>query len=275
MRIPCLLLLLGAMASAAPNPRPPSLVTENLGDRMWRIAGVEAGGVLVLEGADGLLIVDTQDSLTARQLDAAIARLSKRPVRYVVNTHYHLDHTRGNDRYRARGATVIAHANVPSQAAKDTMVTDMDWHRKPLPAAAMPTVTFADSLRLSLNGEDIVVWNPRAAHTDGDAMLWFPARNLIHTGNIVEVGAPPFIDWWGGGTLDGMIAAVDHVLAMSNDKTRIVPGHGSVVDRAWVTRYRGMLAAARERAGARHSRSSGAGRGGRQVRSPCVHPLIA
>lgn len=232
----------------AAKPAPPQLVAEKLGERMWRIAGVEAGGVLVFEGSDGLLIVDTQDSLTTRQLDAAIAKLSRRPVRYVVNTHYHLDHTRGNDRFRARGATVIAHANVPAQALRDTTIEALGWHRRPLPAAALPTVTFTDSLRLNVNGEDILLWNPRAAHTDGDAMLWFPARNLIHTGDIVEVGAPPFIDWWAGGTLDGMIAAVDRVLAMSDERTKIVPGHGDVVDRAWVTRYRRMLATAGEKA---------------------------
>jgi len=237
-----------AKPAAAPKPAPIRLVTTKLGENLWRISGVEAGAVLVLDGPDGLLIVDTQDSLTTRQLDAAIAKISRRPVRYVVNTHYHLDHTRGNDRFRARGAAVIAHANVPAQALKDTTVTDLGWDRQPLPAAALPTVTFRDSLRLRVNGEDIVLWNPPAAHTDGDAMLWFPGRNLIHTGDIVEVGAPPFVDWWAGGTLDGMIAAVDRVLAMSDERTTIVPGHGDVVNREWVLRYRALLAATTERA---------------------------
>ncbi len=185
-------------AAPATKPAPPKLTTEKLGERLWRLAGVEAGGVLVLEGDDGLLIVDTQDSTTAKQLDSGLAKLSLRPVRYVINTHYHDDHTRGNDRFRARGATVIAHANVPLQAAKDTTIEALGWNRKHLPAGAMPTVTFEDSLRLRVNGEEIVLMHPRRAHTDGDAILWFPRRNLVHTGDIVEVGAPPFIDWWAG-----------------------------------------------------------------------------
>jgi len=233
------------VAVPAPEP-PPRLTVEKLGDRMWRLAGVEAGGVLVLDGQDGLMIVDTQDSTTADQLDAALAKLSRHPVTLVVNTHYHQDHTRGNDRFHARGARILAQANVPIQAAKDTTVDALGWHRRPLPAGGMPTETFGDSLRLRFDGEDVVLWHPRNAHTDGDAVLWFPQRNLIHTGDIVEVGAPPFIDWWGGGTIDGMIAAVDRMLAMSDDHTRFVPGHGDLVNRAWVVTYRQMLVDARE-----------------------------
>ncbi len=213
---------------------------------MWRLAGVEAGGVVVLDGKDGLMIVDTQDSTTADQLDAALAKLSPHPVKLVIDTHYHQDHTRGNDRFHARGARILAQANVPIQAAKDTMVDALGWHRRPLPPGGMPTETFDDSLRLHFDGEDIVLWHPRNAHTDGDAVLWFPRRNLIHTGDIVEVGAPPFIDWWAGGTIDGMIAAVDHMLAMSDDHTRFVPGHGDVVNRAWVIEYRQMLVDTRD-----------------------------
>ncbi|HTO89990.1 MAG TPA: MBL fold metallo-hydrolase [Candidatus Sulfotelmatobacter sp.] len=222
-------------------PPAPQLTTTRLGDRMWRLAGVEAGGVLVLDGTDGLLIVDTQDSTTAKSLDAALAKLSRHPVRYVINTHYHQDHTAGNQRFHDRGAVVIAQANVTVQASKDTLVEALGWHRRPLPEAGLPTVTFQDSLHLHVDGEEIVLMHPPNAHTDGDAMLWFPRRNLIHTGDIVEVGAPPFIDWWAGGTLDGMIAAVDRILAMSDDQTVIVPGHGDVVNRAFVVSYRQML----------------------------------
>lgn len=232
-------------ATPAPEQPPPRLTTQKLGHNLWRLAGVEAGGVLVLDGKDGLVIVDTQDSTTAGQLDSLLAQLSKHRVTTVINTHYHQDHTRGNDRFHARGAKIIAQANVPIQAAKDTLVEALGWHRRPLPAGGMPTQTFDDSLRLHLDGEDILLLHPLAAHTDGDAILWFPARNLIHTGDIVEVGAPPFIDWWAGGTIDGMITAVDQILAMSDDETRIVPGHGDVVDRAWVLDYRRMLVEAR------------------------------
>jgi glyoxylase-like metal-dependent hydrolase (beta-lactamase superfamily II) len=232
-----------AAASAAAEAAP-HLTTTRLGDRLWRLAGVEAGGVLVLDGDDGLLIVDTQDSTTAGALDSTLAALSPHPVRYVVNTHFHQDHTVGNARFHARGAAIIAQTNVVAQAERDTFVEALGWHRHRLPAAGLPTVTFEDSMRLHVNGEDVVLLHPPHAHTDGDAILWFPGRDLIHAGDIVEVGAPPFIDWWSGGSLDGMIAAVDRILAMAGPHTVIVPGHGDVVDRAWLVGYRAMLVAA-------------------------------
>jgi glyoxylase-like metal-dependent hydrolase (beta-lactamase superfamily II) len=231
-------------SAPAARPETPVLTTTKLGDRLWRLAGVEAGGVLVLDGDDGLLIVDTQDSTTANQLDAALAKLSRHPVRYVINTHFHQDHTVGNARFRLRGAVVIAQANVVTQAMKDTTVEALGWHRRPLPAAGLPTVTFGDSLRLRVNDEEILLLHPLNAHTDGDAILWFPQRNLVHTGDIVEVGAPPFIDWWSGGTLDGMIAAVDRIAALCDEHTMVVPGHGDPVNREWLGGYRAMLVAA-------------------------------
>jgi glyoxylase-like metal-dependent hydrolase (beta-lactamase superfamily II) len=231
-------------ASPPAAKKPEVLVTTKLGERLWRLAGVEAGGVLVLDGDDGLLIVDTQDSTTAKQIDMALAKLSRHPVRYVIDTHYHQDHTRNNGMFRKRGATVIAQANVVTQALKDTTVEALGWHRRPLPPESLPSVTFDDSLHLEVNGEPILLWHPLNAHTDGDCVLWFPKRDLIHTGDIVEVGAPPFIDWWGGGTLDGMIAAVDRIAAMCDDRTVVVPGHGDPVNREWLVGYRAMLVAA-------------------------------
>lgn len=246
-------------AAPAKPPAPPPLVAESLGKGLWRIAGDEAGGVLVLEGADGLLLVDTQDPKRARDLDAALARLSRRPVRFVVNTHYHEDHVGGNARYRAKGAAVIAHASVPAQMAKDTVIADWgDWHRQAAPAAAFPTLTFHDSLALDVGGERVVAFHVPAAHSDGDVMVWLPARDLLHAGDVVEVDAPPFVDLWAGGTFDGLIAAVDRVLAMSGPATRIVPGHGRIVDRAWVAGYREMLETARSSARAALAAGQGA-----------------
>uniref|UniRef100_A0A832I4V3 MBL fold metallo-hydrolase n=1 Tax=Eiseniibacteriota bacterium TaxID=2212470 RepID=A0A832I4V3_UNCEI len=228
-------------APAAPKA-PPPLVAEPLGAGMWRIAGDAAGGVLVVEGADGLLLVDTHDPKRARDFDAALARVSRRPVRTVVVTHYHEDHVGGNARFRARGAAVIAHAAVPAQMAKDTVIADWgNWRREAAPREAFPTITFRDSLTLDLGAERVHVFHAPAAHSDGDLMLWFPARDLIHAADVIEVGAAPFVDVWAGGTLAGLIAAVDRVLAMSGPATRIVPGHGRIVDRAWVEEYRAML----------------------------------
>jgi glyoxylase-like metal-dependent hydrolase (beta-lactamase superfamily II) len=122
-----------------------------------------------------------------------------------------------------------------------------DWHREPAPADAIPTLTFADSMVLHLNGQAVRLLHAPAAHTGGDAMVVFPRENVIHMGDILELGAYPFLDWWSGGSLDGVLAAVDRVLAMADDDTRIVPGHGRVVDRQGLADYRGMLVTVRDR----------------------------
>jgi len=220
-----------------------------------------AGNIYMLEGAggniaasvgdDGIAIVDDQFAPLADKIRAALKALgiTEKPVRFVINTHYHTDHIGENARYHAKGAILCAQANVAVQAAKDTTIPEWgQWHRRPAPAAGLPTLSFGDSLRLRWNGETIVMWHAPAAHTDGDAILWLPGRNLIHAGDIVEVGATPFIDWWAGGTLDGMIVAVDRIMALADAKTVIVPGHGETVNRAWLESYRDMLVTGRTRA---------------------------
>jgi glyoxylase-like metal-dependent hydrolase (beta-lactamase superfamily II) len=164
-------------------------------------------------------------------------------VRLVINTHYHGDHTEGNAHFRRAGAQVLAQRGLRAQASRDTVIADWDnWHRTPLPAAAMPTREFGDSLHFTFGAEPVVVLHAPHAHTDGDAMVWLPRLNVLHIGDILEVGAPPFIDLWAGGSLAGMLTAIDRVLAMTNDSTAIVPGHGAVSTPAGLRRYREMLA---------------------------------
>ena len=210
-------------------------------------SGYTNGNVLVVETGDGLVLVDAQSAKRVGALDSAIARFSSAPVRWVISTHYHEDHTGGNAHFRARSARVLAHTNVAVQAAKDTTITERSWHRTPLPAASMPTDAFADQREFTIGGHRIVVRHPASAHTDGDAMVWLPGENVLHIGDILEVGAPPFVDWWVGGTIDGMLAAIDDVLSWTNDSTAIVPGHGATSSRADLRRYRVMLATVQDR----------------------------
>lgn len=205
-------------------------------------SGYENGNVLIVASDTGVLLVDAQSAKRVAALDSAVRRLSERPVRLVIDTHYHADHTEGNAHYRAQGATVLAHRAVGVQAAKDTVIAEWDdWHRTPLAAVAMPTRDFADSLAFDFGAERVTVLHAPRAHTDGDAIVWLPRANVLHIGDILEVGAPPFIDWWAGGTLDGMVAAIDRVLALVNDATAIVPGHGAVSTAGDLRRYRRML----------------------------------
>ncbi|HEY7683675.1 MAG TPA: MBL fold metallo-hydrolase [Gemmatimonadales bacterium] len=224
---------------------------ESLTPRIYLISGFANGNLLALVGDSGVLLVDGQSAKRVALADSALRTVTSLPVRVVINTHYHADHIEGNPWWRARGATIIAHQNLPREAVKDTTITELDWHRTPAAPEALPDRTFVDSLKLDFEGQPVVLLHPPAAHTGGDAMVWFPRANVIHTGDLLERGAPPFLDWWGGGTLDGMIAGIDRVLALADDRTLIVPGHGDPTNREGVLPYRAMLAAARDRIGAR------------------------
>lgn len=254
-----LLLMCALLLSAGPTaaqdetpapPEAPALAIEQLGDGLQRISGPVAGCVLVLQTPAGMLLVDSEDSKNAEALDAMLFTLGKSRVNTIVNSHYHFDHVGGNGRHR-QGARIIAHENMWAQAIKDTTIPEWNnWHREAAPADAKPTETFSDSMSVLLAGTPVILWHVPAAHTDGDVMTWFPTYNVLHTGDIVEVDAAPFIDWWVGGSLKGMIAGCDRILQMADDETKIVPGHGAVVDRAYVREYRNMLADIGKRADA-------------------------
>lgn len=249
--------LVAALERAGAQEPPDSIRMQRLGAAIHVASGFENGNVLILASDTGLLLVDAQSAKRVAALDSAIRRISTRPVRMVVNSHYHADHTEGNAIFRQLGAAVIAQRNASVQAAKDTTIVEWDnWHRTPLAAAAMPTRLVDDSLAFTFGAERVVLLHAPRAHTDGDLLVWLPRANVLHIGDILEVGAPPFIDWWGGGSLRGMVQTIDRVLAMVNDRTAIVPGHGAVSSRADLARYREMLTTVESRVAAQVTRGA-------------------
>ena len=222
--------------------------TDTAAPRTYVLSGYTNGNILVVVSDSGVLLVDGQSSRRVLGADSALRRLTTAPVRYVVNTHYHDDHIGGNPHWRSRGAVIVAHDGVPAEARKDTTIAEWEnWDRDPAAPAALPDLTFSDTLSLYLGAERVVVLHPKPAHTGSDAVVWLPARNVIHVGDIVEIDAPPFIDWWAGGSLDGMIAGVDALLPLIDERTRVVPGHGPIIGRARVVAYRAMLVGLRDR----------------------------
>jgi glyoxylase-like metal-dependent hydrolase (beta-lactamase superfamily II) len=129
--------------------------------------------------------------------------VTRKPVRQVVFTHYHEDHTQGMAHWKAQGAFAVAHQNVAIEMKKDTTIADRNWRRTPAAPEALPTLDFRDSLMLDVSGSRIWLHHPPPAHTNGDAVVIVPWANVIHTGDLVEPGAPPFIDYWTGGSLQG------------------------------------------------------------------------
>jgi glyoxylase-like metal-dependent hydrolase (beta-lactamase superfamily II) len=239
---------LGAQDSKSPAL---AMTIRTVAPRVYVISGYANGNVLAVDCDDGVLLVDAQSARRVALADSALRTVTTRPVRWIVLTHYHDDHVEGVPYWRARGATtVVAQANVVPRARRDTsMVTYAGdvWRHRPVADGALPTRTFVDSLTLVLGDEPVELLHVDAAHTDGDAIVRLPRRNVVHVGDIVEVGDAPFLDRWGGGTLDGMIRGVDRIVALTDDGTVIVPGHGAPIARSALARYRAALVATRER----------------------------
>ena len=220
------------------------ITTKQLRPGIWILSGFANGNILVHDDGTDVLLVDAQSERRVGLADSALRALTARPVHTVVTTHYHDDHIGGNPHWRAQGARLIAQCNVAVQAKKDTTITEWrDWHRTPAPADALPTECFTDSLTIQRAGDQVVLHHVPFAHTDGDLVIWLPGANVLHMGDVLELGAPPFLDYWAGGSWTGMLAAVDAGLAIANDQTIIVPGHGPTTNRAGMVAYRAMLQA--------------------------------
>ncbi len=213
----------------------------------YLISGFANGNLLALVGEGEVVLVDGQSAKRVALADSALRTVTSLPVTLVISTHYHGDHIEGNPYWRAGGASVAGHSAIARAAGKDTTIAELEWHRIPAVPEALPDRVFDDSLVLDQGGERVVLIHPGPSHTGGDAIVWLPGRNIVHTGDILEREAEPFIDWWDGGSLDGMIAGVDRVLGLADGKTIIVPGHGTPTDRDGLLAYRAMLMTARER----------------------------
>jgi cyclase len=208
----------------------------------------DGGNIAVSTGPDGTLLVDDDYAALTPKVRAALADLRSPPVKIVVNTHWHDDHTGGNEAFARDGALVIAQENAARRMRSDQTLS-LYGAQKAYPPLAWPRVTFDQSLRLHWNDEDIDVIHIGPAHTDGDAIVFFRQTDVLLTGDIF-VGyeyRPPYFDDLNGGSLHGMIAAADTLLGLIDERTMVVPGHGEVTDRAALLDYRDRLVAIRDR----------------------------
>jgi glyoxylase-like metal-dependent hydrolase (beta-lactamase superfamily II) len=217
-----------------------------LADGLHMLVG-QGGNIVVSTGPDGPVLVDDQFAPLAPKIEAAVRVLQDRPVRFVINTHWHGDHTGGNEPFGKGGALIVAHENVRRRMSTQQFIAAFQREVPPAPAAALPVVTFDDGVTLHWNGEEIAVEHVDPAHTDGDALVWFRKAGVVHTGDTYVSAAFPFVDVSSGGSLAGIIASADRVLAAAGPATKIVPGHGALSNAAELTAWREMLVVVRDR----------------------------
>jgi cyclase len=239
-------LLLASSGAGAQRFEDTEIQAAEVADGLHMLVG-EGGNIAVAWGPEGVLLVDDQFAPLTEKILAAIRTFTSEPVRFVVNTHWHFDHTGGNENLGRAGAVIVAHENVRRRLEAGQFMELFRREVPPAPPEALPVVTFSDGVSFHWNGQEIAVSHVTRAHTDGDSIVWFRGSNAVHMGDLFFHGRFPFIDVQSGGAIDGMIAGVDRVLAEARSDTRIIPGHGPLAGRADLERYRAMLADVRGR----------------------------
>lgn len=205
-----------------------------------------AGGNIVASvGADGVFLIDDQFAPLADKIRTRLDSLGKGPVRFVMNTHWHGDHTGGNESFGSGGAVIVAHENVRKRMSSEQFIEAFGSKVAPSPDAALPVVTFTDGVSLHFNGDVATAVHVAKAHTDGDALVKFAQANVLHMGDTFFHQAYPFIDVSSGGSIDGLISAVDTGISLCDADTIVIPGHGPRTDRAGLQAYRELLATSR------------------------------
>ncbi len=230
--------------------------TENIAPGLDVLFGA-GGNIGVSSGPDGVFIIDDQFAPLTPKIQAAVAKLSPKPIRFVFNTHWHGDHTGGNENFGNAGAVIVAQDNVRLRMSTDQFIAAFKSTVKASPAIALPVVTFADGVTFHLNGETIRALHVAPAHTDGDSFVIFTKANAIHMGDTYFSGGYPFFDISSGGSILGVIAACDKALALGNANTRYIAGHGPTTGPAELREYRAMISAvvANVRAGIKAGKS--------------------
>src|SRR5260370_814798 len=205
------------------------------------------GNIVVLPGRDGKLLIDSGFAGARPKITDALASISSDPIKHLINTHWHFDHTDGNEWLHTAGAAILAHANTRKHLSTTTRVEGWNFTFPPSPAGAIPTEAFEDQWTVQLNGTTIALKHYAPAHTDSDISVHFTDADILHVADTFWNGYYPFIDYSTGGSIDGMIRATETNLAKVTDKMIVIPGHGAVANKSLLVFYRDLLVATRDK----------------------------
>jgi glyoxylase-like metal-dependent hydrolase (beta-lactamase superfamily II) len=240
------LLVIASSAGAQVNLDTVQVRTTHVAGSVYMLQG-SGGNIGLSVGDDAVFVVDDQFAPLTRKILAAIAEITPKPVKFVINTHWHSDHTGGNENLGQAGAVIYAHDNVRKRMTTGGFIEALNATVAPSSPAALPVITFTDAVTFHINGDSVTVTHVPPAHTDGDAIIYFTKANVVHMGDTFHNAGLPFADLTSGGSLNGFITAADKVLAMTNAQTKIIPGHGPIADRARLQAWRNATIALRDR----------------------------
>lgn len=235
-----LFLLIPGIATAQQNFDNVQIEASQVTDNIYMLTGA-GGNIGLIIGEDGAFIVDDQFAPLTDKIKAKIAELTDKPVEFVINTHWHGDHTGGNENFGKAGALIVAHDNVRERMSSEQFSSAFNRTTPPSPDEALPVVTFAEDVSFHINGETIHVFHVENAHTDGDAIIHFKNANVFHLGDTFFAGRFPYIDLDAGGSIDGMISSANKVLSLADDDTQIIPGHGPLSSPDDLKKYRDVM----------------------------------
>jgi len=251
MKSTCLAVMMGAALAAPVHAQQPpdfsqvQIKTTKIGGNFYTLEG-QGGTIGVLAGPDGVLMVDAQFAPLSDKIIAAIKQISDGRIRFLINTHVHGDHTGGNENIAKTGATILARENLRARLAKPGPQAN-GQPGVPAPPIALPMLTYDSQITIRMNGEEVQLVPVPVAHTDGDTMVYFPTANVIMTGDFYRSTGYPNIDRANGGTMNGMLSGFDAIVRLGRPDTKVIPGHGAIVDKSAVTAHKEMMMAVRDK----------------------------
>jgi len=220
--------------------------TYKLTEQIYMLEG-SGGNIGVFVGEDGVFMIDDQFAPLSDKIKSAIKDLTDKEIIYLVNTHWHGDHTGGNENFGNDGAIIVAHENVRKRLSTEQHNKAFNRTTPPSPKIAWPSITFDENMSIYLNGEQMMLIHVHNAHTDGDAFVFFPNSNVLHMGDCFFKDRFPYIDIGSGGSVKGAIKAIETAMMMIDDDTKIIPGHGTMADKSDLAKYHLMLTTMYER----------------------------
>jgi len=247
MRKPITLALMAAIAvipalcAAQDDMDDVQVETKHVAGNVYALFG-RGGNIGASAGEDGVFLIDDEYAPLTEKIRNALAAISDKPVKFVINTHWHPDHTGGNENLGRGGVIIVAQDNVRERLNSEQFIERLKRKVPPSPKPALPMITFNDTITFHLNGDTVTVTHVPPAHTDGDSIVYFHDADVLHMGDVFFNSGYPFVDLSSGGDVQGMVTGAERGLALADENTRVIPGHGPLTDRDGLQAYHDMLA---------------------------------